>query len=74
MRVAVPLAIVAAGLAALTSFALAHSEKSVAACDARPAIEQASEMCTASARLCENWERGRATFRATFVKSAHACR
>jgi len=74
MRVAVPLAFVAAGFAALTSFALARSEKPAASCDATPVLEDASETCTASARLCDNWARGRATFRATFVKAGQGCR
>jgi hypothetical protein len=72
MRVLVPLIIVAAGFAAVSTFAFARGEKP-AACNAAPSIESSAENCTASAKLCENWLKGRATFRATFPKASQPC-
>lgn len=73
MRVFVPLAVVAAGFAVLSSLALARGSKPIASCNAAFVIEPAAEHCTASARLCENWLKGRAAFGATFPNSGRQC-
>ncbi|MDB5642013.1 MAG: hypothetical protein JWN07_1330 [Hyphomicrobiales bacterium] len=73
MRFVVPLALIVAGFVALTSFALARSSRSGASCNAVPIVEPAAVDCTASERLCENWLKGRAAYRATFPNSGQTC-
>jgi hypothetical protein len=73
MRIIVPLALVAAGFAAVSSFALARGSKPIDSCSAAPVVEPAVEACTASERLCENWLKGRAAYRAAFPNSGRQC-
>jgi hypothetical protein len=73
MRIIVPIALVAAAFAALSSFAFARGSKPVDSCSAAPVVEQVAESCTVSERLCENWLKGRATYRATFPNSGRTC-
>jgi hypothetical protein len=73
MRIIVPLALVAAGFAALSTLALARVSKPLDSCSAAPVVEPAGETCTAGERLCENWLKGRATYRATFPGPARTC-
>ena len=74
MRIILPLTLVAAGLAALSSLALAGGSKTADSCTPRvvepaPAVES----CAGSERLCENWLKGRAVYRATFSNSSRTC-
>jgi hypothetical protein len=73
MRIILPLTLVAAGFAALSSLALAGGSKPTDSCSAPRAAEPAVESCAGSERLCENWLKGRAVYRATFSNSGHAC-
>jgi hypothetical protein len=73
MRIIVPLTLVVAGFAGLSSLALARGSKPISACSAAAVIEPAAERCTASARLCENWLKGREAFRATFPNYGQQC-
>lgn len=74
MRIVVPFAIIGvASLGALSSFALARGSKPIDSCSASAVIESEAVNCTASARLCENWLKGRATYRATFPNSDRTC-
>jgi hypothetical protein len=73
MRIILPLTLIAAGVAALSSLALAGGSKSTDSCSEPRVVEPAVESCAASERLCENWLKGRAVYRATFSNSGRTC-
>jgi hypothetical protein len=73
MRIVIPLTLVAAGFAAISSLALARGSKPIDSCSAAAVAEPVVEICTASERLCENWLKGRAAYRATFPNAGRTC-
>lgn len=75
MRFVAPLVLIAAAFGALSTFALARGSKPAESCavvEVEPVADTA-EICTASEKLCENWLKGRAAYRNTFVKAAQTC-